>query len=179
MKATGLIRRIDDLGRVVIPKEIRRSLNIREGDALELYTEGDLVIFKKYSHLNEYDKDVKPIVEVLAKTLSKPVIVTDRDIAVECHGISKANVLMKNISMFTDDVMTNKQTYIRKEGEDKEILTNANIPQKVLLVKPIVCCGEVYGSIILLSENDVLPTKHEIDSVEMMASLISNRISEY
>ena len=90
MKATGIVRRIDDLGRVVIPKEIRRTMRIREGDPLEIYTDADgEVIFKKYSQVGELSSLTGQYAEVLYKNTSLPVVITDRDRVISCAGIPK------------------------------------------------------------------------------------------
>ena len=90
MKATGIVRRIDDLGRVVIPKEIRRTMRIREGDPLEIYTdrEGE-VIFKKYSPIGELASFAAQYAETLYKTCSLSVVICDRDAVIACAGVSK------------------------------------------------------------------------------------------
>ena len=90
MKATGIVRRIDDLGRVVIPKEIRRTMRIREGDPLEIYTdrEGE-VIFKKYSPIGELVSFAAQYADTLNKTCGMSVVITDRDVVIACAGVSK------------------------------------------------------------------------------------------
>ena len=107
MKATGIVRRIDDLGRVVIPKEIRRTMRIREGDPLEIFTsnEGD-VIFKKYSPIGELANFAAQYAEVLVKGTNLPVIVCDRDGCVAASGISKREVLERRISAELEDFST-------------------------------------------------------------------------
>ena len=94
MKATGIVRRIDDLGRVVIPKEIRRTMRIREGDPLEIFVsnEGE-VIFKKYSPISELGSIAAQYCEVLFRTAGYPVLITDRDHVVAVSGISRREVL--------------------------------------------------------------------------------------
>ena len=90
MKATGIVRRIDDLGRVVIPKEIRRTMRIREGDPLEIYTDNDgEVIFKKYSPIGELGMFASQYAEVLYKTGGHPVVVCDRDHVIAVAGVPK------------------------------------------------------------------------------------------
>ena len=93
MKATGIVRRIDDLGRVVIPKEIRRTLRIREGDPLEIYTdpEGE-VIFKKYSPVGEMSPFAAQYAEVLSKTASLPTVICDTDHVIAAAGVSKKGI---------------------------------------------------------------------------------------
>ena len=90
MKATGIVRRIDDLGRVVIPKEIRRTMRIREGDPLEIFTDNDgEVIFKKYSPMGELSQFAGDLAEVLCNTAGVPVVVCDRDHVICADGIPK------------------------------------------------------------------------------------------
>ena len=90
MKATGIVRRIDDLGRVVIPKEIRRTLRIREGDPLEIFTNTDGgVIFRKYSPVGELSSFAEQYAEVLSKTANVPVLICDSDHVVAAAGVSK------------------------------------------------------------------------------------------
>ena len=94
MKATGIVRRIDDLGRVVIPKEIRRTMRIREGDPLEIYTDNDgEVIFKKYSPIGELSRFASQYAEVLNKSSGYPVLIADRDRIIAAAGASRMDVL--------------------------------------------------------------------------------------
>ena len=99
MKATGIVRRIDDLGRVVIPKEIRRTMRIREGDPLEIYTDSDgEVIFKKYSPIGELGPYTKQYVDVLSRTTGMPVVICDRDHVIAVAGLPKKELMGKRIS---------------------------------------------------------------------------------
>ena len=106
MKATGIVRRIDDLGRVVIPKEIRRTMRIREGDPLEIYTdrEGE-VIFKKYSPIGELASFASQYAETLYKTCNMSVIIGDRDAVIACAGVSKREYNDKHLSAELEDIM--------------------------------------------------------------------------
>ena len=99
MKATGIVRRIDDLGRVVIPKEIRRTLRIREGDPLEIFTASDgEVIFKKYSPMGELSEFSGQYSDILSRTADLPVIITDRDHVISVAGLPKKDYLERHIS---------------------------------------------------------------------------------
>ena len=90
MKATGIVRRIDDLGRVVIPKEIRRTMRIREGDPLEIFTDSDgEVVFKKYSPVGELTPFATQYADVMSRACSLPVLICDRDHVVAAAGVSK------------------------------------------------------------------------------------------
>ena len=106
MKATGIVRRIDDLGRVVIPKEIRRTMRIREGDPLEIYTdrEGE-VIFKKYSPIGELASFATQYAETLHKSCNMSVIITDRDAVIACSGVSKKEYSDKQISDELEEII--------------------------------------------------------------------------
>ena len=105
MKATGIVRKIDDLGRVVIPKEIRRTMRIREGDPLEIYTNNDgEVIFKKYSAINEMYQNASQVCEIMHKLSGCPVIVFDRD-----HVVAVAGVIVKGVTVISLKILFSSQ----------------------------------------------------------------------
>ena len=113
MKATGIVRRIDDLGRVVIPKEIRRTMRIREGDPLEIYTDADgEVIFKKYSPIGELSSITTQYADVLFRGTGLPVIVTDRDSVIAVAGMSKKEVLDRRVSRSLENIMENRENFV-------------------------------------------------------------------
>ena len=118
MKATGIVRRIDDLGRVVIPKEIRRTMRIREGDPLEIFVsnEGE-VIFKKYSPISELGSIAAQYCEVLYRTAGYPVLITDRDHVVAVSGISRREVLERRVSHGLEDQIENRRSFSAGDGQ--------------------------------------------------------------
>ena len=121
MKATGIVRRIDDLGRVVIPKEIRRTMRIREGDPLEIYTDADgEVIFKKYSPMGEMSEFTSQYAEVLYRATNMPVIITDRDHVISCTGLSKKDTIDRHITKELEDIMENRSSFVA--SADKKTL---------------------------------------------------------
>ena len=119
MKATGIVRRIDDLGRVVIPKEIRRTLRIREGDPLEIFVDRDgEVILKKYSPISELGDFAKEYAEALFDSLGNPVLICDRDTYIAIAGGSKKDYLNKNISDLVEKTMEDRTSIlINQKGE--------------------------------------------------------------
>ena len=115
MKATGIVRRIDDLGRVVIPKEIRRTMRIREGDPLEIYTdrEGE-VIFKKYSPIGELAGFAAEYAETLHKVCGISVLIFDRDAVIASAGVAKREYLDKKMSEELEEIAEHRQLYVRR-----------------------------------------------------------------
>ena len=150
MKATGIVRRIDDLGRVVIPKEIRRTMRIREGDPLEIYTgAGGEVVFRKYSPVGELSGISSQYAEAAATATKLGIVITDRDHCVSAAGISKKDIIDKEISPELSDIMENRQPYIHKEGENSIfLLSDGSV--NILAVYPIISSGDLCGSVVLV-----------------------------
>lgn len=156
MRATGIVRRIDELGRVVIPKEIRRTLRIREGDPLEIYTDRDgEVILKKYSPIGEMSSFAKDYTESLFRSLGHIACIVDRDQVVAASGVSKKELWDKPISQDLETAIANRQTVAinRQNGGRTVAVTNeegeAGYTAQVL--SPIIADGEAIGAVLLLS----------------------------
>jgi len=140
MKATGIVRRIDDLGRVVIPKEIRRTLRIREGDPLEIFTASDgEVIFKKYSPMGEISEFSGQYSEVLSRTSGMGVLITDRDHVVSVSGLSKKDFIEKRISKELEDIMENRINFT-KSGTEKPLYPIESSDLEGCYCLPYYCC---------------------------------------
>lgn len=151
MKATGIVRRIDDLGRVVIPKEIRRTMRIREGDPLEIFTEKDgEVIFKKYSPIGELGDFAINYAETLAKTAGKGTLITDRDSIIAVSGLPKKELMEKRISRDIENVMTEKSTYQSNSSKDGLSIADGVDKYNAGVVVPIVSEGDTIGSVIFV-----------------------------
>ncbi|MCX7715252.1 MAG: stage V sporulation protein T [Clostridia bacterium] len=156
MKATGIVRRIDDLGRVVIPKEIRRTMRIREGDPLEIYTEKDgEVIFKKYSPIGELGDFATEYAETLAKTSGYGACITDRDVIIAVSGVPKKELIEKRISPELESVIVEKNTYVNEGSNAKKITVAEGVDKySAGVVAPIISEGDTIGSVIFFSQND-------------------------
>ncbi len=158
MKATGVVRRIDDLGRVVIPKEIRKTLRIKEGDPLEIFTdkEGE-VILKKYSPIGELSEFATEYAETLAKTTGHIACITDKDTVIAVSGGPKKEFLEQSISNELEKILEDKENYTSKENNDLAvpITKNDNKERRFnsQVVYPIISDGDVIGSVILLSKD--------------------------
>jgi len=155
LKATGIVRRIDDLGRVVIPKEIRRTLRIREGDPLEIFTdrEGEIIL-KKYSPIGELGAFAKEYAESLAQSSGHITCIVDKDQIIAVSGGAKKEFMEKHISSALEKAINQRSTVTatRSEGGYIPILdeddSNAYNNQ---LITPIIAEGDVLGAIIFLS----------------------------
>lgn len=151
MKATGIVRRIDDLGRVVIPKEIRRTLRIREGDPLEIYTDKDgEVIFKKYSLMGDLQNVAGQICETLYKTAGCPVVIADRDTVIAVSGAPRRELLEHRISSQLENIMEGRQLYQYRTGDQEFLITDSGSSKlTVALAAPILSEGDVMGCVVL------------------------------
>ncbi len=155
MKATGIVRRIDDLGRVVIPKEIRRTMRIHEGDPLEIYTESDgTVIFKKYSPIGELGEFANQYAEALSKTVGIPACISDKDTVIAVSGVSKKELMNKKVSGDIEKVMSQKGTYVSKTSDDSIAVADSNNSHTAGVAAPIVYDGDVIGTVMLLTVDD-------------------------
>ena len=152
MKATGIVRRIDDLGRVVIPKEIRRTMRIREGDPLEIYTdrEGE-VIFKKYSPIGELAAFAAQYAETLYKTCTLAVVICDRDAVIASAGVPKKEFLDHRITSELEAIIEGRSLYTWQEGRDKISATVEGSSHFVSCAMPIMSEGDVIGCVASLS----------------------------
>lgn len=158
MKATGVVRRIDDLGRVVIPKEIRKTLRIKEGDPLEIFTDREgQVILKKYSPIGELSEFAIGYAETLSKTTGHIACITDKDTIIAVSGGSKKEFLEQDVSQELEQLMEDKEIYTSKENKDlaMPITKNDNQARRYnsQVVYPIVSNGDTIGTVILLAKD--------------------------
>ncbi len=162
MKATGIVRRIDDLGRVVIPKEIRRTLRIREGDPLEIYTATDgEVIFKKYSPVGELSAFAAQYADVIARISGMPTLICDTDHVIAAAGVSKREFLERRISAVLENLMDARRSYTASE----QTLDN---------VQPIE--GMEHNAAVICGENVKLPTNTEIKLAQSAAAFLGKQM---
>ena len=165
MKATGIVRRIDDLGRVVIPKEIRRTLRIREGDPLEIFTDNEgQVILKKYSPVGELSSFVKEYAYALAQATGHITCIADKDQVIAVAGGSKKEFLDKSISSNLEKVIESRTIFKASKDDAKfvPILSEGNTDvYQSEVISPIICEGDAIGAVIFLSSN-----KDEMGEVE-------------
>ena len=180
MKATGIVRRIDDLGRVVIPKEIRRTMRIREGDPLEIYTdrEGE-VIFKKYSPIGELAAFASQYAETLHKTCSMAVVICDRDAVIASAGVPKKEYSDRKISSELEEVIEKRSLYTHREGNARFHATEDGASHYVSCAMPIITEGDIIGCVAsLASEED--KTQHadetEVKLIQTAAHFLGKQL---
>ena len=163
MKATGIVRRIDDLGRVVIPKEIRRTMRIREGDPLEIFTNRDgEVIFKKYSPIGELGEFAAQYAESLSKTSNLPACITDRDTVIAVSGASKREILEKPVSAELERLMDGKTSYVKAVGTNKLVpLIDGTDKHFASVVCPIIAEGDCLGSVVFFADDKTVASEAE------------------
>lgn len=169
MKATGIVRRIDDLGRVVVPKEIRRTLRIREGDPLEIFTdrEGEIIL-KKYSPIGELGVFAKQYADSMAQTCGMVVAIADRDQFIAVAGTSKRDLLAKSVSKDLENLMTERETVVASKGERTYIpisLDEEDYEQQV--IAPIISEGDVIGAVLILARD----TKQKLGDLELKLAM--------
>ena len=164
MKATGIVRRIDDLGRVVIPKEIRRTLRIREGDPLEIYTATDgEVIFKKYSPVGELSEFAAQYADVLSRISAVPTLICDRDHIIAAAGVSRREYLERRITPALENYMESRRSYCAHQSSVDEIQPVEGLNRPAAVIYPIIAAGDVTGAVVMLKGDRITA----VDSVEV------------
>jgi len=176
LKATGIVRRIDDLGRVVIPKEIRRTMRIREGDPLEIFTEKDgEVIFKKYSPIGELGDFALNYAETLAKASGRAVCITDRDSVIAVSGIPKKELMEKRVSHELEKVMSDKIN-INSKSDKRVSVADGNDKYSAGVVFPIVSEGDTIGSVLFVMDENENPSEVENKLAETAAGFLGKHM---
>ena len=178
MKATGIVRRIDDLGRVVIPKEIRRTLRIREGDPLEIYTEKDgEVIFKKYSPMGDLQDFAAQLCEAIGKNAGHIAAVADRDSIIAVSGAPKRELLEKRNSSELEQLMEQRRNYRYRSGDTRLRPAEAVENYHLGVAAPIIAEGDLMGCVMLLmNENDAAPTESEQILAQTIAGFLGRQM---
>ena len=175
MKATGIVRRIDDLGRVVIPKEIRRTMRIREGDPLEIYTDTDgQVIFKKYSPMGELSEFAAQICDALHKTTGSIAVVCDRDAVIAVAGGGKRELLDRRISRELEELMSTRGQYAADSCTLPVVDTDERYA--VAVAAPILSEGDVLGCVLFVAAHgDGPPARRSASSRRLCRASSASR----
>ena len=172
MKATGIVRRIDDLGRVVIPKEIRRTMRIREGDPLEIYTdrEGE-VIFKKYSPIGELASFAAQYAETLHKTCSLSVVICDRDAVIACSGVPRKDYSDKTLSAELERIIEGRSLYVCHDDSACIPVLSEGGNHYVRCAMPIISEGDVAGCVASVADSSA-DSRRDAPTLEVESKLV-------
>lgn len=178
MKATGIVRRIDDLGRVVIPKEIRRTMRIREGDPLEIYTNSDgEVIFKKYSAISEMSENAVYVADIMYKIAGCPVVIFDKDHVVASSGVSKKEFAERRVTGQLEELMESRGQYFRSVEDNTMFFGAEGIERPAIAAVPIISAGDVSGAVVFFeSDNHKTVTDLQKSLINASAQFLAKQI---
>ena len=178
MKATGIVRRIDDLGRVVIPKEIRRTQRIREGDPLEIFTTGaGEVIFKKYSPMGELAGFAAQYAEVLNKALNLTALVCDRDSIIAAAGGSRRDYQERGVSIPLERIMDRRKPFWHSGKAEECVFPCEGSDNHILGACPLLAGGDVAGAVLLLSaDKSARPGEPERAALQIAAAFLAKQV---
>lgn len=177
MKATGIVRRIDDLGRVVIPKEIRRTLKIREGMPMEIFTDvSGEVILKKYSPVGEMSQLAAAYAETLVSLTGHGAAVCDAEQIIAVAGPAKKELLHKGLSPQLDELIQGKRSFI--SSAENTVLIAQGVPAAALAVFPVVSVGDVMGAVMLLKgeKSSARVSSEAVESTKAAAMFLSRQL---
>ncbi|MGN0317176.1 MAG: stage V sporulation protein T [Lachnospira sp.] len=163
MKATGIVRRIDDLGRIVIPKEIRRTLRIRETDPMEIFTDTEgQIILKKYSPMRELSAFAGKYADSLSDATGMTVCVTDREHIIAAAGEDKKKLINKSVTQELNDIMDERRSVVATDTDGLFVKITDDADFKQEAIHPIICEGDVLGTVFMAS----LDLKHKFGENE-------------
>lgn len=182
MKATGIVRRIDELGRIVVPKDIRKMLRLREKDPIEIFTDREGgVILKKYSPIREITKFANDYCNSLEQTIGNIILICDRDKIISVSGITKRKYLDKKVSVDLEKVMEDRKPLLLGEGINKTIILfedeESSGQYQTQIIAPILAEGDVIGAVIINSEEqDKKFSGMELKLAQTAASFIGKQV---
>lgn len=170
MKSTGIVRRIDELGRIVIPKELRRSFHIREGDLLEIYTGNtEEIIFKKHSVVKHSSGTMNRYSEILSRSIGMPTLISDKESIVAACGISRKEFIGEKITPFLREIMEARKSISEAENSAAKIRPLEKAKNECLFMFPIIANGDLCGSIIVL-KNETLKNS-DLKNIEKIVKI--------
>lgn len=175
MKSTGVVRRIDDLGRIVIPKEIRRSLRIHDGESMEIFVDNELIALKKYSSLDELTNISNLLVDAIYNEIKKSVFITDMDKIIAFSGKEKKKYLLQNVSSSLVQII-NDRTNIEINNKDIELVDGVSCGSN-FIVYPIIANGDVSGSVVVIGSGEKLNDK-EMQLIKFVSEFLGRHIEQ-
>ena len=177
MKATGIVRRIDDLGRVVIPKENRRTLKIREGMPMEIFTDvSGGVILKKYSPVGEMSQLAQAYAEALVNLTGLAAAVCDTEQIIALAGPVKKDLLHKPLSPQLEELVQGRRSFVT--NSENTVLAAQNVPAAAVAVFPVVSLGDAMGAVMLIKGEKTSPklSSEAAENVKAAAMFLSRQL---
>jgi AbrB family transcriptional regulator (stage V sporulation protein T) len=175
MKATGIVRRIDDLGRIVIPKEIRREFRIREGESLEIFVDNDNIVLRKHSPMEQLKEFASKYIDSIYPMIKQNILITDRDSIIAGAGPLKSKYFEKYISEYLENLLLRRDAFV--ERHIKEIEISPNIKEEgIYSISPIIVNGDAIGLVIIFSSTDDNLTFIDEKVTDIMANFLSKHI---
>ena len=172
MKTTGIIRRIDDLGRIVIPKELRKTLRIKNGDSLEIFVDNEDIILKKYSPMESIEDAATRYVDSFSGVIKHSVIVTDKDRVIAASGVLKKRYLGKQISEFTERGIERRDSFVERQKKTFSFVDGVE-DFGYYSFSSIISDGDTIGSVIIISIEAPI-----LESEEKLAVILSKLLSD-
>ena len=175
MKATGIVRKLDSLGRIVIPKEIRYNLHIKDGDNLEIYIDRDSIILKKFSNIDNISLLSDDIVSSINYIIDETVLITDLEKVISCNGNRKKELINKYISKDLYELIKNRRSNVF--NKEKIVIVDKEEEVCSYAITPILVNSEVIGSIIVIALDREL-NKEDLDIIKMMSMFFTKYLEQ-
>ncbi len=179
MKTTGVVRRVDDLGRIVIPKDIRKALRIRDGESLEFFVDKETISLKKFSTSGDLNEASQSLLDTICTTINKNIFVTDRDKVVAGSGKLKKEFYGFNISVKLEDYLSHTESLIKGSTLIEELVdTNNKGTEYNYIISPILLEGETVGFVMMIVENTISFDLEDEHLVQIIASFLSKYLED-
>lgn len=175
MKSTGVVRRVDDLGRIVIPKEIRRTLRIRDGESLEIFVDREMIALKKFSKMTDMDEISKQLVDIVNSVIQQNVFITDRDNFIAGSGSLRKKYLNKPISKSLELIMKDRTTIVEHSLHEIELI-DSETEKYAYVVSPVIMNGDAIGLVVIISEHGIGQVEEKMTDV--MSKFLGKHIEE-
>lgn len=177
MRATGVVRRIDDLGRIVIPKEIRRTMRMREGDPLEIFTgQGGEIVLKKYSIMAELSEFSQNYADSLYRISGLNCVICDTDNVIAYTGTGKKEVISLPISKEMEDIIAQRISYFKQFPNEKSILTHTHAEMIVVGATPIISSGDAVGIVAMVAGDGEVLNETQKKLLVLTATFLANNL---
>lgn len=176
MKTTGVVRRIDDLGRIVIPKELRRTLRIRDGESLEIFVENEMIALKKFSSMSDLKDISTDLVNTINQVTLKNIIITDRDRVISVSSTMKNKYLGKNISIYLEQKLSSREIIVEKNRHEVELIEGIK-ENFSYVISPILMNGDAIGNVVIFSENENI-TDSDVKLATITSIFLGKHIEE-